>query len=85
MGPVAFASDASHGIELTQRWSACIFLCVAGVMSHPVSTLYSISHDARDGSQFESIPSSFPFRTKGEGFVAIRPKKSLIGKKCNLL
>ena len=49
-------------------------------MSCPVSTLYSISHDAREGSRFESIPSFFPFKIKGEGLFAIRPKKSLMGK-----
>ena len=60
VGPVTLVSNASHGIGLTQRWSACVFPCVAGVISRPVSTLYSISHDARDGSRFESIPSFFP-------------------------
>ena len=85
MGSLIFVLDVSYGIGLTQCWSTCVFPCVAGVMSRHLSTLCSVSHDARDGSQFERIPSYFPFRTKGEGLVVIRPKEFVIGKKYNLL
>jgi hypothetical protein len=81
---LALVTGARHGIGLTQHL-VCVVSCGAGAMSHPVSTLYSISHDAHDGSRFESTPNFLPFRTKGEEFIAIRPKKSLMGKKCNLL
>ena len=56
VGPVTLVSGAFHGIGLTQRCFACVFPCEAGAMPRPVSTLYSIFHDARDGSRFESIP-----------------------------
>ena len=46
VGPVTLASGAFHEIGRTQRCFACIFPCEAGVMSRPVSTLYSISYDA---------------------------------------
>ena len=85
VGSVTLVSRDFHGIGLTQRCFACVVPCEAGVMFRLVSTLYSISHDARDGSRFESIPSFFPFRIKGGESIAIRPKKSLMGKKYNLL
>ena len=85
VGFVTLVSGALHGFGLTQRCFACVVPCEAGVMSRPVSTLYSISHDARDGSRFESISIFSPFRIKGEESIAIRPKTSLMGGKCNLL
>ena len=60
VGSVALVTGACHGIGLTQRCLVCVVPYGVGAMSHPVSTLYSISHDARDGSRFESTPSFFP-------------------------
>ena len=59
VGSVALVTGACHGIGLTQRL-VCVVSFGAGAMSHPVSTLYSISHDPRDGSRFESTPSFLP-------------------------
>jgi hypothetical protein len=80
VGSVTLVTGACHGIGLTQRCFACVVPCGVGVMSRLVSTLYSISHDARDGSRFESTPSFLPFRTKGAELIATRPKNSLMGK-----
>ena len=60
---VALVTGACHGIGLIQRLVRVVS-CGVGAMSHPVSTLYSISHDARDGSRFESTPSFYHLEPK---------------------